>query len=61
MTSDKERREIVKKLRYTANDNLGGLSLQRNLAAITKAKDTSWRGVLRRLADLIDPEGGDDD
>ncbi|WP_449135564.1 hypothetical protein [Senegalimassilia anaerobia] len=52
--SDEERREIVKKLRYTANDDLGGLSLQKNLAAITKAEDGSWRGVMRRLADLID-------
>lgn len=54
MASDKERREIVKKLRYTANDDLGGLSLQKNLAVITRAKDGSWRGVMRRLADLID-------
>ena len=61
MTSDEERLEIVKKLRRTANDDLNGLSLQRNLAAITKAEDGSWHGVLRRLADLIDPEGGDDD
>lgn len=52
--SGDERREIVKKLRYTANDDLGGLSLQKNLAAITKAEDGSWRGVMRRLADLID-------
>lgn len=49
-----EAREIAKKLRYTANDDLGGLSLQKNLAAITKAGDGSWRGVMRRLADLID-------
>ena len=55
MASDKERLEIVKKLRRTANDDLNGLSLQRNLAAITKAEDGSWRGVMRRLADLIDP------
>ena len=60
MISDKERLEIVKKLRRTANNDLNGLSLQRNLAAITKAKDTSWRGVMRRLADLIDPDGEDD-
>mgnify|MGYP000151257570 CR=1 FL=1 len=59
--SGEERREIVKKLRYTANDDLGGLSLQKNLAAITEAEDGSWRGVMRRLADLIDPEGEDDD
>jgi len=49
-----EAREIAKKLRYTANDDPGGLSLQKNLAAITKAEDGSWRGVMRRLADLID-------
>lgn len=58
--SDKERREIAKKLRYTANDDLCGLSLQKNLAAITEAEDGSWRGVMRRLADLIDSEGEDD-
>lgn len=52
--SDEQYREIAKKLRYTANDDLGGLSLQKNLAAITKAEDGSWRGVMRRLADLID-------
>lgn len=49
-----EAREIAKKLRYTANDDLGGLSLQRNLAEITKAEGVSWRWVMRRLADLID-------
>ena len=54
MISNEERRAIVKKLRYTANDDLGGLSLQKNLAAITKTEDGSWRGVMRRLADLID-------
>ena len=52
--SGEERREIVKKLRYAANDGLGGLSLQRNLAEITKAEGVSWRWVMRRLADLID-------
>lgn len=52
--SGEERREIAKKLRYTANDDLGGLSLQKNLAAITKAEDGSWRGVMRRLAEVID-------
>lgn len=61
MTSDKQRREVAAKLRHTANDDIGGLSLQRNLAAITKAKDASWRGVMRRLADLIDPDGENDD
>ena len=52
--SNEERRAMVKKLRYTANDDLGGLSLQKNLAAITKSADGSWRGVMHRLADLID-------
>ena len=54
MSSNEECRAIAKKLRYVANDDLGGLSLQKNLAAITKAEDGSWRGVMRRLADLID-------
>ena len=57
-TIDEEAREIAKKLRYTANDDLGGLSLQKNLAAITKAEDGSWRGVMRRLAELIDRPTG---
>lgn len=56
MITDDERRDIAAELRYTANDDLGGLSLQKNLAAITKAEDGSWRGVMRRLADLIEPE-----
>lgn len=54
MSSNEECRAIAKKLRYVANDDLGELSLQKNLAAITKAEDGSWRGVMRRLADLID-------
>ena len=59
--SDGQRREVAAKLRHTANDDPGGLSLQKNLAVITEAEDGSWRGVMRRLADLIDPEGEDDD
>ena len=54
MISDDERREVAKRLRYTAADSLDGESLQRALARIAGANDTSWRGVLRRLADLID-------
>ena len=61
MISNKKRREVAKRLRYTAADSLGSESLQRALARITEAKDTSWRGALRRLAELIDPEGRDDD
>lgn len=56
MITDDERRDIAAELRYTANDDLGGLSLQKNLAVITKAEDGSWRGVMRRLADLLEPE-----
>lgn len=52
--NNKECRDIAAELRYTANDDLGGLSLQKNLAAITKAEDGSWRGVMRRIADLIE-------
>lgn len=61
MISDSKRHEVAAKLRRTANDGLGGLSLQKNLAVITKAEDGSWRGVMRRMADLIDPEGENDD
>lgn len=54
MTSD-ERREAAERLRRTANDDLGGLSFQRSLAKESGASDGSWRGVMRHLADLIDP------
>lgn len=46
---------IAEELRKTANDSLGSESLQKALARITYAHDGSWRGVLRRIADLIDP------
>lgn len=49
-----ERLRIVEELNRTANDSLGGESLQRALARITGAKDTSWRGVMRRVAELIE-------
>lgn len=47
-----ERLRIVEELNRTANDSLGGESLQRALARITGAEDTSWRGVMRRVAEL---------
>lgn len=37
-----ERLRIVEELNRTANDSLGGESLQRALARITGADDTSW-------------------
>ena len=42
----------IEELNRTANDSLGGESLQRALARITGAEDTSWRGVMRRVAEL---------
>lgn len=47
-----ERLRIIEELNRTANDSLGGESLQRALARITGAEDTSWRGVMRRVAEL---------
>lgn len=46
--------EIVSRLRRTSSDSLGGASLQKALARITKAPATDWRTVMRRIADLID-------
>lgn len=53
--SKNDRRTIACELRRKANDSLDGESLQRALARITDAEDSSWRGVMHRLADLIDP------
>lgn len=50
-----DRRAIAGELRRKANDSLDGESLQRALARIAGAEDSSWRGVMRRVADLIDP------
>lgn len=52
--SAEERREIADGLRRTANDTLGSESLQKALARITGAADGSWRGVMRRVADLAE-------
>lgn len=53
--STNNRRTIAGELRRKANDSLDGESLQRALARITGANDSSWRGVMRHLADLIEP------
>lgn len=53
--SSNDRRTIAGELRRKANDSLDGESLQRALARIAGADDSSWRGVMRRLADLIEP------
>lgn len=57
MASSYERKRIADDLRLTAADSLGSETLQKALARVTSAKDTSWRGVLRRLAELIEPPG----
>lgn len=61
MVDEEERFEIAQELRRTSYDSMGSETLQRALARVTEARDTSWRGVLRRLAELIEPERGDDD
>lgn len=52
--TDEELNEIASRLRRTANDSLGGESLQKALARITKAPATDWHTVMRHIADLID-------
>lgn len=52
--SAEELNKIASDLRYTAADSLGGESLQKTLARITKAQATDWRTVMRHIADLID-------
>ena len=53
--STNDRIAIASELRRKANDSLDGESLQRALARIAGAEDSSRRGVMRRLADLIEP------
>ena len=46
--------QIASRLRYVAADELGGMSLQKRLAKELELENTSWRGVLRGIAGLID-------
>lgn len=46
--------QIASRLRYVAADELGGMSLQERLAKELELENTSWRGVLRGIAGLID-------
>lgn len=55
MVNKEERFEIAQELQRTSCDSLGSETLQRALARIIEAQDTSWRGVMRRLAELIEP------
>lgn len=50
-----DRLAIANELRRVSNDSLNGESLQRALARIAGAEDSSWRGVMRRIADLVEP------
>ena len=59
MVDEEERFEIAQGLRRTSCDSLGSETLQRALARVTEARDTSWRGVLRRLAEPIDGHTSD--
>lgn len=61
MVDKEERLEIARELQCTSCDSLGSETLQRALARIIEAQDTSWRGVMRRLAELIEPDGVDGD
>lgn len=51
-----DKQAIANELRRVANDSLNGESLQRALARLAGAEDSSWRGVMRCLADLIEPQ-----
>lgn len=53
MISPDERREVAERLREYSNDVLKDGSLLKTLKDVTGAY--SWRDVLDRLADLIDP------
>lgn len=54
--STNDRMAIASELRRKANDSLDGESLQRAIARIAGADDSSWRGVMRCIADLIEPQ-----
>lgn len=53
MATSDERREVAERLREYSNDVLKDGSLLKTLKDVTGAY--SWRDVLDRLADLIDP------
>lgn len=58
MVNNEERREVAKELRYTASHSLNGYSFQRSVEGIVFGTlgDRTWRKILERLADLIEPE-----
>lgn len=58
MPTNEERREVAKELRYTASHSLNGYGFQRAVEGIVFGTlgDRTWRKILERLADLIEPE-----
>ena len=58
MTTNEERREVAKELRYIANHSLNGYSFQRSVEGTVFGilGDMPWRETMTRLADLIEPE-----
>lgn len=54
MTSDDERREAAQSLKHYAHDQLQGGLL--NTLKLATGIDGTWRDVLLRLADLIEPD-----
>lgn len=63
-SSEGDRVRAASKLRSYGHDTLRSGSLLKTLKDVTGTGDGSWRDVLLRLADLIEPEatkaGGDD-
>lgn len=58
MPTNEERREVAKELRYTASHSLNGYGFQKAVEWMTfgTLRDRTWREILERLADLIEPE-----
>lgn len=56
MISDDERSEAAQSLKHCAHDQLQGGLL--NTLKLATGVDGTWRKVLLRLSDLIDPSGG---
>lgn len=58
MATSDERRAAADRLRRMADDSMHGLSFQNAIKECVcdgSEGSVSWRGVMRRLADLIDP------
>lgn len=58
MPTNDERREVAEIMRYMARDTLSGYSFQRAVESVVFGQlgNKTWRQVLSRLADLIEPE-----